>query len=101
MVDLELLSSALTIVHGNDIYKPVIKNRVDGTFIEYCIGDVKIAIMMSMFDLRQGRMSLEGYTRMIRRDALFRYINFIENEREEEWNNALKRWKDEQGDNKC
>ena len=57
--------------------------------------------MMSIFDLRQGRMSLEEYTRMIRRDALFRYMNFIENERKEEWNNALKRWKDEQGDNKC
>lgn len=57
--------------------------------------------MMSMFDLRKGRMSLEEYTRMVRRDALFRYMNFIENERKEEWNNALKRYKDEQGDNKC
>lgn len=46
-------------------------------------------------------MSLEEYTRMVRREALFRYMNFIENERKEEWNNALKRWKDEQGDNKC
>ena len=100
MIDFELLSSALTIVHGNDIYKPVIKSRAEGIFSEYCIGGVKIAIMMSMFDLRQGRMSLEEYTRMIRRDALFRYMNFIENERKEEWNNALKRWKDEQGDNK-
>lgn len=101
MIDFELLSSALTIVHGNDIYKPVIKSNTDGIFLEYCIGDVKIAMMIRMFDLRKGRMSLEGYTRMIRRDALFRYMNFIENEREEEWNNALKRWKDEQGDNKC
>lgn len=57
--------------------------------------------MLSMFDLRHGRMSLEEYTRMVRREALFRYMNFIENERKEEWNNALKRWKDEQGDNKC
>lgn len=101
MMDFELLSSALTIVHGNDIYKPVIKNRVDGIFIEYCICGVKIAIMMSMFDLRQGRMSLAEYTRMIRKDALFRYINFIENERKEEWNDALNRWKETQGDNKC
>lgn len=101
MIDFELLSSALTIVHGNDIYKPVIKNRVDGIFIEYCIGDVKTAIMLSMFDLRNGRMSLEEYTRMVRREELFRYMNFIENERKEEWNNALKRWKDEQEDNKC
>ena len=101
MIDFELLSSALTIVHGNDIYKPVIKNRADGIFIEYCIGDVKTAIILSMFDLRNGRMSLEEYTRMVRREALFRYMNFIENERKEEWNNALKQWKDEQGDNKC
>lgn len=101
MIDFELLSSALTIVHGNDIYKPVIKNSPEGIFSEYCINGVKVAIMMHMFDLRQGRMSLEEYTRMIRRDALFRYMNFIENERKEEWNNALKRWKDEQGDNKC
>lgn len=101
MVDFELLSSALTIVHGNDIYKPVIKNRADGIFIEYCIGDVKTAIMLSMFDLRNGQMSLEEYTRMVRKEALFRYVNFIENECKEEWNNALKRWKDEQGDNKC
>nr|DAQ48976.1 MAG TPA: hypothetical protein [Caudoviricetes sp.] len=101
MIDFELLSSALTIVHGNDIYKPVIKNRVDGTFIEYCIADVKIAIMMSMFDLIQDRMSLEEYTRMVRRDALFRYMNFIESKRKEEWNDALNRWKETQGDNKC
>lgn len=101
MIDFELLSSALTIVHGNDIYKPVIKNREDGIFIEYCIGDVKTEIMLRMFDLRNGRMSLEEYTRMVRREALFMYMNFIENERKEEWNNALKRWKDEQGDNKC
>lgn len=101
MIDFELLSSALTIVHGNDIYKPVIKNRADGIFIEYCIGDVKTEMMLSMFDLRHRRMSLEEYTRMVRREALFRYMNFIENERKEEWNNALKRWKDEQGDNKC
>jgi len=101
MIDFELLSSALTIVHGNDIYKPIIRRMSDGIFAEYCIGGVNIAVMISMFDLRQGRMSLEEYTRMIRRDALFRYMNFIENERKEEWNNALKRWKDEQGDNKC
>lgn len=101
MMDFELLSSALTIVHGNDIYKPVIKSRVEGIFSEYCIGGVKIAIMMSMFDLRKGRMSLEEYTRLVRRNALFEYAEFIENARKEEWNNALKQWKVKQGDNKC
>ena len=101
MIDFELLSSALTIVHGNDIYKPVIKNRADGIFIEYCIGDVKTEIMMSMFDLGRIQMSLEEYTRLIRREAIFKYIDFVENDRKEEWNNALKRWKEKQEDNKC
>lgn len=101
MIDFELLSSALTIVHGNDIYKPVIKSSSEGIFSEYCINGVKISIMMSMFDLRRGQMSLAEYTRLVRRKALFEYMDFVENERKEEWNNALKRWKDEQGDNKC
>lgn len=101
MMDIELLSSALTIVHGNDIYKPVIKSRAEGIFSEYCIGGVKIAIMMSMFDLRKGRMSLEEYTRLIRRKAIFEYVDFVENARKEEWNDALKQWKEKQEDNKC
>lgn len=101
MIDFELLSSALTIVHGNDIYKPVIKSNTDGIFLEYCIGDVKIAIMISMFDLRKGRISLEEYTRTVRKRALFEYMNLVENARKEEWNDALNRWKETQGDNKC
>ncbi len=52
MIDSELLSSALTIVYGNDIYKPVIRSSPEGISSEYCINGVKIAIMMSMFDLR-------------------------------------------------
>ena len=40
MMDFELLSSAITIVHGNDIYKPIIRRRPDGIFAEYCIGGV-------------------------------------------------------------
>ena len=101
MIDFELLSSALTIVHGNDIYKPVIKSCPEGLFSEYCISGVKIAIMMSMFDLRKGRMSLAEYTRLVRGKALFEYMKFVENEREKEWNNSLMRWKKEQEDNKC
>jgi len=100
-MDFELLSSVLTIVHGNDIYKPVIKSSPEGIFSEYCIGGVKIAIMMSMFDLRKGRMSLEEYTRLVRRNALFKYMEFVESKRKEEWNDALNRWKETQGDNKC
>ena len=101
MIDFELLSSALTIVHGNDIYKPVIKSSPEGIFSEYCINGVKVAIMMHMFDLRKGRMSLEEYTRLARKRALFEYMNFVENERDKEWSNAYMQWKKEQEDNKC
>ena len=100
-MDFELLSSAITIVHGNDIYKPIIRRRPDGIFAEYCIGGVNTAVMISMFDLREGRMSLEEYTRSIRRKALVEYMDFVENDRKEEWNNALKDWKEKQEDNKC
>lgn len=96
MMDFELLSSAITIVHGNDIYKPIIRRRPDGIFAEYCIGGVNIAVMISMFDLREERMSLEEYTRLVRKRALFEYMDFVENERKEEWGNALMRRKKEQ-----
>nr|DAE47434.1 MAG TPA: hypothetical protein [Caudoviricetes sp.] len=100
MIDFELLSGALTIVNGNDIYKPIIEHGVGGIFARYFINGVNIEIMMSMFDLRKGRMSLEEYTRLIRRKAIFEYVDFVENARKEEWNNALKQWK-KQEDNKC
>lgn len=57
--------------------------------------------MISMFDLREGRMSLEEYTRLARKRALFEYMNFVENERDKEWSNAYMQWKKEQEDNKC
>ena len=93
-MDLELLSCALTIVRGNDIYKPIIEYGVGDIFAGYCMNGVKIKIMISMFDLRNGRISLEEYTRLIRRKAIVEYIEFVENERKEEWNNALKQWND-------
>ena len=98
MIDFELLSSALTIVHGNDIYKPIIEHGVGGIFAGYCINGVNIEIMINMFDLGRKQMSLEEYTRLIRREAIFKYIDFVENDRKEEWNNALKRWKEKQED---
>ena len=101
MIDFELLSGALTIVNGNDIYKPIIEHGVGGIFARYFINGVNIEIMMSMFDLREGRMSLEEYTRLIRRKAIFEYIDFVENERDKEWSNAYMQWKKEQEDNKC
>ena len=54
--------------------------------------------MISMFDLSRGRISLEEYTRLIRRKAIFEYIELVESERKEECNNALKQWKDKQND---
>lgn len=98
MMDFELLSGALTIVSGNDIYKPIIEHGVGGIFARYCINGVNIEVMISMFDLRIGRISLEEYTRLIRRKAIVEYIEFVESEREEEWNNALKQWNDKQND---
>ena len=98
MMDFELLSGALTIVSGNDIYKPIIEYGVGGIFARYCMNGVNIEITISMFDLRNGRISLEEYTRLIRRKAIVEYIEFVENERKEEWNNALKQWNDKQND---
>lgn len=97
-MDFELLSGALTIVSGNDIYKPIIEHGVGGIFARYCINGVNIEIMISMFDLSRGRISLEEYTRLIRRKAIFEYIELVERERKEEWKNALKQWKDKQND---
>ena len=101
MIDFELLSGALTIVNGIDIYKPIIEHGAGGIFARYFINGVNIEIMMSMFDLRKGRMSLEEYIRLIRRKAIFEYVDFVENARKKEWNDALKQWKGKQEDNKC
>ncbi|MCB6515007.1 hypothetical protein LI139_05020 [Veillonella atypica] len=101
MIDFELLSGALTIVSGNDIYKPIIEHGVGGIFARYCINGINIEMMISMFDLRKGRISLEEYTSLVRKRALFEYMNLVENARKEEWNNALKDWKEKQEDNKC
>ena len=54
--------------------------------------------MIRIFDLINGRISLEEYTRLIRRKAIGEYIEFVENERKEEWNNALKQWKEKQNE---
>ena len=95
MIDFELLSGALTIVSGNDIYKPIIEHGVGGIFARYCIN---VEIMISVFDLRNGRISLEEYTRLIRRKAIGEYIDFVENKRKEEWDDALKEWKEKQNE---
>lgn len=94
MIDFELLSGALTIVSGNDIYKPIIEHGVGGIFARYCINGINIEMMISMFDLRKGRISLEEYTSLVRKRAIFEYMNLVENARKEEWNNALKNWKE-------
>ena len=43
-MDFELLSGALTIVHGNNIYKPIIEHGVGGIFVRYCINGVNADI---------------------------------------------------------
>lgn len=98
MMDFELLSGALTIVSGNDIYKPIIEHGVGGIFARYCINGVNIEITISMYDLRNGRISLEEYASLVRKRALFEYMNLVENARKEEWNDALKQWKEKQND---
>lgn len=98
MIDFELLSGALTIVSGNDIYKPIIEHGAGGIFARYCINGVNVEIMISVFDLRNGRISLEEYTRLIRRKAIGEYIDFVENKRKEEWDDALKEWKEKQNE---
>lgn len=100
-MDFELLSGALTIVNGNDIYKPIIEHGVGGIFARYFINGINIEVMISMFDLRKGRISLEEYTSLVRKRALFEYMDLVENARKEEWNDALKNWKEKQEDNKC
>lgn len=97
-MDFELLSGALTIVSGNDIYKPIIEHGVGGIFARYCINGVNIEITISMYDLRNGRISLEEYASLVRKRALFEYMNLVENARKEEWNDALKQWKEKQND---
>lgn len=97
-MNFELLSGALTIVSGNDIYKPIIEYGAGGIFARYCMNGANIEITINMFDLRNGRISLEEYTRLIRKKAIVEYIEFVENECKEEWNNVLKQWNDKQND---
>lgn len=43
----------------------------------------------------------EEYARTIRKKALIEYVDHVESECKKEWNDALNRWKETQGDNKC
>ena len=57
--------------------------------------------MMSILELKERKISLEEYARTIRKKALIEYVDRVESERKKEWNDALNRWKETQGDNKC
>ena len=61
MIDFELLSGALTIVNGNDIYKPIIEHGVGGIFGRYFINGVNVGIMLCLVVLSKGRLSVEEY----------------------------------------
>ena len=92
---------ALTIIHGDDVYKPIIRREYNCLVAEYHINGVGVDIMISILELRERKISLEEYARIIRRKALNGYVDRVESERKEEWNNALNLWKETQGDNKC
>ena len=92
---------ALTIIHGDDVYKPIIRRKYNYLAVEYHINGVVVSIMMSILELKERKISLEEYARIIRRKALNEYVDHVESKRKEEWNDALSRWKETQGDNKC
>lgn len=92
---------ALTIIHGDDVYKPIIRKEYNYLAAEYHINGVVVSIMMSILELKERKISLEEYARIIRRKALNEYVDHVESKRKEEWNDALSRWKETQGDNKC
>ena len=92
---------ALTIIHGDDVYKPIMRREYNFLVAEYHMNGVVIGVMISILELKDRRISLEEYARNIRKKAINEYIDRVESERKEEWNNALNRWKETQGDNKC
>lgn len=92
---------ALTIIHGDDVYKPIIRREYNYLAAEYHINGVVVGIMMSILELTERKISLEEYARIIRKKALNKYVDHVESKRKEEWNDALNRWKETQGDNKC
>lgn len=92
---------ALTIIHGDDVYKPIIRREYNCLVAEYHINGVVVGIMISILELKERKISLEEYARIIRNKALNEYVDHVESKRKEEWNDALNRWKETQGDNKC
>lgn len=92
---------ALTIIHGDNVYKPIIRREYNSLVAEYHINGVFVGIMISIMELKERKISLEEYARIIRNKALNEYVDLVESKRKEEWNDALNRWKETQGDNKC
>lgn len=92
---------ALTIIHGDDVYKPIMRRKYNCLVAEYHMNGVVIGVMISILELKDRRISLEEYARNIRKKAINEYIDRVESSRKEEWNNALKDWKEKQEDNKC
>ena len=82
---------ALTIIHGDDVYKPIMRREYNCLVAEYHMNGVVIGVMISILELKDRRISLEEYARNIRKKAINEYIDRVESSRKEEWNNALKR----------
>ena len=92
---------ALTIIHGDDVYKPIIRREYNYLVAEYYINGVGVGIRLSILELKERKISLEEYARIMRKKVLNEYVDLVESKRKEEWNDALDRWKKTQGDNKC
>lgn len=92
---------AFTIIHGDDVYKPIMRREYNCLVAEYHMNGVVVGIMVSILELKERRISLEEYARNIRKRVINEYIDRVESSRKEEWNDALKRWKEKQEDNKC
>lgn len=92
---------ALTIIHGDDVYKPIIRREYNCLVAEYYMNGVSVGIMISILELKERKISLEEYARIIRGKVINEYVDRVESMRKEEWNDALKQWKEKQEDNKC
>lgn len=65
---------ALTIIHGDDVYKPIMRREYNCLVAEYHINGIVVSIMMSILELKERRISLEEYARNIRKKRLMNIL---------------------------
>ena len=56
---------ALTIIHGDDVYKPIMRREYNCLVAEYHINGIVVSIMMSILELKERRISLKQKLKMI------------------------------------